>query len=169
MKNKTNITRNIACDAECTGGAWLNATSDCFNGGASFKSYLSSRATLGVIEDEIPPKFPYTSSGISDDRPSARPTDGGLVVVCRRVTRSFGFGCKPTTVFALSLLLSLTALVASTTWVQRSAVPPAATVGGSDPGVVGRGTHPALEPPQGSTATGTAAGASRSGPGLGWG
>ena len=54
--------------------------------------------------------------------PSARPTDGGLVVVCRRVTRSFGFGCKPTTVFALALLISLTALVASTTWVQRSAV-----------------------------------------------
>jgi len=55
--------------------------------------------------------------------PSAHPTESGLVVVFRRVTRSFAFGCKPTTVFALVVLcMSLTALVVSNSWVQRSAV-----------------------------------------------
>lgn len=54
--------------------------------------------------------------------PSARPAESGLVVVFRRVTRSFGFGCKPMIVFALVLCMSLTALVASNSWVQSSVV-----------------------------------------------
>ena len=54
--------------------------------------------------------------------PAALPAESGLVIVCRRAARWFGFGCKPTIVFALVLCMSLTALVASTSWVQRSAV-----------------------------------------------
>ena len=54
--------------------------------------------------------------------PAARPAESGLVVVFRRVTRWFGFGCKPTIVFALVSCMSLTALVASNSRVQRSEV-----------------------------------------------
>ena len=54
--------------------------------------------------------------------PAARPTESGLEVIFQRAVRSFGIGYKPTIVLALVLLMSFTALTASNSWVQRSAV-----------------------------------------------